>query len=590
MADQDYNFLSADPVRPISDTISKWQGVQKNALDIQQAQAQVEQGKALQSAIDPQTGQFDQSKYMQILAGNPLAARGALAAAQGGVTLDTNTYDLHSKRLDAANSAMAQLIADNPGGVPGDAMHAAIERQRALGNLTDQEAQAEHAQVNSDPKANTQLLLQGLGHGMAVKTALDAVKPPTQTVTVPQGVIPITPQPQSSSSQGGGVTQGTGGVVSGVAPGETQEYTFTPVDANGKPTGTPYKVTAPKGTVFPSMQGTQITPAAPAASGSTGAGGSTGGGGGSTFPPGYTGRGVPPPPNPALANPANAKPATPTPATPATPTPTPAPTSQPPGGGVATSVPLGRAEAIQQDVKQFKDDQANLPNWQTTDQNLGHAIEALKLTTSGRSTESTHNLYSFLMAQGALPPGMEDNVKNYDLFKKYTERIIADLGNAAGTDQGRQLAAMSNAGTSFSTAANMEIMRNDIAKNRQKMAAYMLEDPNGSGDGYTARRAAVSSNTDPRGFVWSLYTPTEQAKILQEVSKDKTADAKLHRAIGIADALHISTTPGQTPAGPAVRPTPPTPSPAPGPRADIGPNPLAPTTNYAAVTPNALAA
>jgi hypothetical protein len=256
-----------------------------------------------------------------------------------------------------------------------------------------------------------------------------------------------------------------------------------------------------------------------------------------------------------------------------------------------TGPPQGQPEAAKADVEQFKQDQAALPKWQTADQNLGHAYEALKLTTSGKSTESTHAMYSFLQAQGALPPGMTDSVTNYDLFKKYTERVIADLGNAAGTDQGRQLAAASNAGTSFSTAANMEIMRNDIAKNRQQLATTMVEDQNGTGIGYGGRKAAVASNTDPRGFAWNLYTPTEQQKILDEVRKDSTgkADIKLHRAIGMASALGLDKTPGQTPAGPPVA-VPAPPAAIPGPRAMLQPNALMPPTNFASATPNALAA
>lgn len=419
--------------------------------------------------------------------------------------------------------------------------------------------------------------------GMSSLDQLHQVIGQTTLENTGNAAVPLTTT-QPTARTPGATTQGPGGVRLGPPPG-TMQTTFEPeIGPDGKPTGRYNRVDKPLTTAVPSTQGAQPippggapSPAQPPVSG------------GSSFPPGYTGRGSPPPPNPALANPAKPQAATSAPASTPTPSPTPAPTPATPSDGVLAAPPQGQPQSIEQDVKQFKDDQANMPNWQTTDQNLGHAIEALKLTTSGRSTESTHNLYSFLMAQGALPPGMEDNVKNYDLFKKYTERVIADLGNAAGTDQGRQLAAMSNAGTSFSTAANMDIMRNDIAKNRQKMAAYMLEDPNGSGAGYGARRAAVSSNTDPRGFVWSLYTPEEQAKILQEVSKDKTADAKLHRAIGMADALHIGTTPGQTPAGPAVRATPPPPPPQ-GPRADIGQNPLMPPTDYASTAPNALAA
>lgn len=220
MAALDYNYLAQDDTKSPQDYITGWQQVQKNALDIQNQQAQVEQGKALQQSIDPQTGQFDQVKYNQLLAANPRAARGALQAAQGGVTLDTNTYDLHNKRLTGAMGAMGQLIADNPDGVPADAMHAAIERQRAQGNLTDQEAQQEHAQVSGNPRANTQLILQGLGHGLTVQQQLDAAKPPVSVVNVGGQIVPVQRSGQGASSPTPSIGQGSGSVATTLTPGE----------------------------------------------------------------------------------------------------------------------------------------------------------------------------------------------------------------------------------------------------------------------------------------------------------------------------------------------------------------------------------
>lgn len=538
MADQDYNFLSQDTTKSPQDYITGWQQVQKNALDIQQAQAQVEQGKAAQAAIDPATGRFDQSKYMQILAGNPMASRGALAAAQGGVTLDTNTYDLHSKRLDAANSAMAQLIADNPGGVPGDAMHAAIERQRALGNLTDQEAQAEHAQVNSNPTANTQLLLQGLGHGLAVKTALDAAKPPTQTVTVPQGVLPITPKAQISSSPGGGVVQGTGGVAAGVPPGETQEYIFTPVDANGKPTGTPYNVTAPKGTVFPSMQGTQITPAAAPAAGIAGA----------ANPPGTpaagsagigTGRINPTPSNPALRNPANAQPsggaAAAAPSTPSA-----------PSGAVATGLPMGQPQQLGADLEARNKDVATIPQQQTQLQNMKHAYDALSFITTGKGQQLPNSVFNALAGYGLLPQGAVNRAEKYEEYKKYATQAIINQGLLQGTDLGRQLSQSANPSELLMTEANRELLRNNMGSAIQGMATAAAEKDQTSpsaASGYLSRRSNTSSNTDPRGFVWSLYSPGEQQKMLADAAAaDKrngntNASDRLHRAIGMSSSI-----------------------------------------------------
>jgi hypothetical protein len=533
-----------------------------------QAQADQAAGQAFQQSIDPVTGQPNQAALMRGLAASPTAALAAQASAQRGQTLDTNTYDLHSKRLGGAMQSMAQLLADNPNGVPQAAAFAAIDNARKQGLVTDEEVPQLRSAFGADPHANTAAIVQGMTHNLTTQQALDAARPPSTLKDAGGYAVPIRPQsPLQSGPYTGSQEQAPGGVKLGPRPDATQEYTFQPKNPDGSPVGPPVKFTAPFGTVFPETQGATIIPT-PATSAAPAAPGAAPGQPPPAFAPGYTGRGTPNPPNPALANPNKEPPAPGTTPPPASTTPPPAAT-QPPAGGVATSAPMGTEETVKSDVTQFKNDQTNLPKWQTTDQNLGHAYEALKLTTTGRSTESTHALYSFLNAQGALPPGMEDNVKNYDLFKKYTERVIADLGNAAGTDQGRQLAAMSNAGTGFSTAANMEIMRNDIAKNRQQMAAIMTEDQNGSGYGYGGRRASVANTTDPRGFAWNLYTPAEQQKILTEVKGNKAAEAKLYKAMGMADMLNLHVTPGQTPprvpAAPVVTP--------PGPRAMLMPQP-----------------
>jgi hypothetical protein len=247
------------------------------------------------------------------------------------------------------------------------------------------------------------------------------------------------------------------------------------------------------------------------------------------------GGGVYKPPGAAApaATPAAPAPAAPAPAAPAAAAPASTDTTMKP---VVTSLPPG----ADKDVEAYKADQAAIGQKQTTDQNLMHAYDALKLTTSGKSTETTHALFNYLQAGGLLPAGATDELKNYELFRKYTEKNIADLGNAAGTDAGRSLAAQSNAGTSLSTPTNLEVIRNDAAKNRQTLAATMAEKPENGGIGYLDRRGSVASNTDPRGFVWSMYTDAERAKILKEVGKPgSAADQALHRAIGMAQTFHL---------------------------------------------------
>jgi hypothetical protein len=520
-----YDFLSRDDVRPMSDMISKWQGVQKNALDIQNQQAQVEQGKALQAAIDPATGQFDQAKYNQLLATNPAAARGALQAAQGGVTLDTGTYNLHNARLTGAMGAMGQLIADNPDGVPADAMHAAIERQRTQGNLTDQEAQQEHAQVSSNPRANTQLLLQGMGHGLTVQQQLDAAKPPTQTVNVPQGVIPVTAQPQISSRPGGGLATGTGGVAAGVPPGETQEYAFQPVDANGKPTGTPYKVTAPKGTVFPSMQGTQITPVeTPAAAGAA------------ANPPGApvagssgigTGRINPTPNNPALRNPAVAPPpAAAAPSVPGAPT-----------GAVATSLPLGQQPAAEEtaraSAKMGSDLTARADQVPTNKANYANMLTDLsKLDSMGPGTEKEIAINSVLQKLTGYGFTMTpEQIAAGNSFAKLANIAVGQqLAAIGGTDARQALFMGANPNLDLSKLGNTQIIHmlqgnEDAIQAKSRAWQDWLKGGNGP-ESYQQFQNDFNHHFDPRVFQQQYMGPSEVDALKASLAKTDGAKQK----------------------------------------------------------------
>jgi len=231
----------------------------------------------------------------------------------------------------------------------------------------------------------------------------------------------------------------------------------------------------------------------------------------------------------------------PLPGAPSSPAPrAPEATSRNPPGFTPTGPAPGVAAAQEADTQAFKQDQLALPAARTTEQNLMHAYDALKLTTSGKSADATHALFGYLQTNGLLPPGATDELKNYELFKKYTERNIADLGNAAGTDAGRSLAAQSNAGASLSSPANMEVIRTDVAKKRQEIAANMSAPDQVNGLGYAGHRAQHADRTDYRGFAWDMYSPVEQDKIRKSIKPGSDAEKALLRAIGMAHAFNLT--------------------------------------------------
>jgi hypothetical protein len=212
-------------------------------------------------------------------------------------------------------------------------------------------------------------------------------------------------------------------------------------------------------------------------------------------------------------------------------------------------MPMGYGEQLQADVTERNKDVASIPQQTTDVQNQAHAWQALKFITTGKGQQIPNNLFNALQGFGLLPQGAVNDVKNYEVYKKYATQAIISQGMLQGTDLGRQLAQSANPGEMLSTAANRELLRNQIGVALQKLAA-----PSGEGDkttpgaasGYMSRRANVAANTDPRGFAWSLYDPGEQQKIMAEAAAtDKkngntNASDRLFRAIGMANRLKLN--------------------------------------------------
>jgi hypothetical protein len=213
-------------------------------------------------------------------------------------------------------------------------------------------------------------------------------------------------------------------------------------------------------------------------------------------------------------------------------------------------MPTGTEEATKTDIGAYKADQAAQPDVNTRAQNMAHAYDALNQLKSatGRGAEGINNLRSWAQTLGIAPAGAVDEQRLFEIVHKYTERAMIDAAGGGSTDMGKRMQEQANAGTLLSTPANLEILRNDMGTTLQKAAAYK-DQKDTSGTGYLGSRAKVADTTDPRGFVWNLYSPDEQAKINAEVDKDPVAAAKLHKAIGMAGRLNLQI-PGLTPPPP----------------------------------------
>jgi hypothetical protein len=199
---------------------------------------------------------------------------------------------------------------------------------------------------------------------------------------------------------------------------------------------------------------------------------------------------------------------------------------------------------MESDRKVFAADQAAFPQVMTQSQNLAHAYDALNVLKSntGKGAAGLQTLRSFAGTLGITSAATMNEQKLVEVINKYTERAMIDAAGGSATDMGRRMAESSNPGTTLGNAANFELMRNDMGKTMQNAAAYsdwIKSKPGDVGGGYPERRAEIAGTTDPRGFVWNMYSPEEQAKINAEVVKNPDAAAKLHRAIGMGNVLKL---------------------------------------------------
>jgi hypothetical protein len=209
-----------------------------------------------------------------------------------------------------------------------------------------------------------------------------------------------------------------------------------------------------------------------------------------------------------------------------------------------TEPPQGQPGKLESDRKIFTTDQAAFPQVMTQAQNLAHAYDALAMLKSntGKGAAGLQALRSFAGTLGITSAGTMNEQKLVEVINKYTERAMIDAAGGSATDMGRRMAESSNPGTTLGNAANFELIRNDMGKTMQNAAAYsdwIKSKPGDVGGGYPERRAEIAATTDPRGFVWTMYSPEEQAKINAEVAKNPDAAAKLHRAIGMGNVLKL---------------------------------------------------
>jgi hypothetical protein len=225
------------------------------------------------------------------------------------------------------------------------------------------------------------------------------------------------------------------------------------------------------------------------------------------------------------------------------------------------------SQNIKANADAYLEDKAAIGPQLTRGQNLAHAFNALRAMTSatGKGAEGLNTLRSYAQTLGFANAGTMNEQQLFEILHKYTTRAAVDAAGGSSTDLGKKIQEEANAGTTLANSTNMEILRNDMGKVMQGVAANMEQkDPRGLG--YLDTRAKHNLATDPRGFVWDTYSDAEKDKIRAEVGERGAAHDKLAKALGIVlrhPELQITgILPQQPPPAAAGRP-PPLPQPNP---------------------------
>lgn len=394
-----------------------------------------------------------------------------------------------------------------------EAARAALEREQQTGELDPQryEVMRKHLdEFGNDPSKIRQMINSGLVSNLAGPEALKAMTPQVQVTDIGGQKIPLVQPSQVQMLNGAapGVALGQGGVNNTQAPGyQASGSQLIPVGgAAGSPTinqtlspgqGTELQsrmVQKPDGSyAVETKQLQQWNPGlAPAASKGGGKSGALGGGN-------Y--------PLPA-----------------------------------STSVPMGTEGGLAKDQELYKADQAQVQPLTTGTQSLGKALDALNAVATGSGTEGLAKMRAYATSLGNVLGVDTGGVNVQDMKRAELEKYLTDYARASGTagrsDESLNAAFKSNASGSINNAAAQDVVRTNIGRDRQKIAATMTQ-PNAQGSSYSDYKAKYATSTDPRGFAWDAYTDTQKQAILKEVGDSGPERRKLAKAIGDAQNLKL---------------------------------------------------
>lgn len=214
-------------------------------------------------------------------------------------------------------------------------------------------------------------------------------------------------------------------------------------------------------------------------------------------------------------------------------------------GPPVTSIPQGQPQQLESDQKLYQSDKASVPSLTTGTQSLGKALGALNAVATGSGTEGLAQMRAYASSLGNVLGINTGGLNVQDMNRAELEKYLIDYARQSGTagrsDEALNTAFKANASGSINNAAAQDVVRTNIGRDRQSIAAA-LSAPNPQGAGYSAYKADLATKTDPRGFAWDQYTKGQQDQMIQDAGpKGSTARNKLMKAIAMGQKLQLST-------------------------------------------------
>lgn len=263
------------------------------------------------------------------------------------------------------------------------------------------------------------------------------------------------------------------------------------------------------------------------------------------------------------------------------------PASPPPA--IQAEPPMGTAETIGANQKQYQADIADIPEGQQRIANLQEAHRALAaLQTNapgsvggGVDPEKIQHWKQVMLQLGM---GNEDTMKNvtdYATANKYFANNAVSLPSAR-SDASLATTLAGQPSVHIPPDAALDLTKQIVGRERQRIAQVM-DAPDPTGKGYQYHSATFANENDRRAFAYDMYTPAEQQALLDSIKKQgPAAYAKFEHSIGVAARLHLI----NPPAPQAVPPAQATPTQSAPPPAQTAP--VAPAINPPAQAPNPL--